>query len=78
MSLGLARVWPREAAGVQVPWATSLAMNFAFRARRFAADRAIANCVRPKVDAKSGEHVIQNLARHGLPQLSLGKYLVVR
>ena len=27
-----------------------------------------------KVDAKSGEHVVQNLARHGLPQLSLGKY----
>ena len=43
MSLGLARVRPREAARVQVPWATSLAMNFSFRARRFAADRAIAN-----------------------------------
>ena len=33
MSLGLARVRPREAARVQVPWATSLAMNFALRAR---------------------------------------------
>ena len=43
MSLGLARVRPREAARVQVPWATSLAMNFALRARRFAADVAIAN-----------------------------------
>ena len=54
MSLGLARVRPREAARVQVPWATSLAMNFAFRARRFAADRAIANLASQKVEAKSG------------------------
>ena len=59
MSLGLARVRPREAARVQVPWATSLAMNFALRARRFAADLVIANCG-TKVEAKSGEHVVQN------------------
>ena len=52
MSLGLARVRPREAARVQVPWATSLAMNFALRARRFAADLAIANCV-TKVSTQS-------------------------
>ena len=38
MSLGLARVWSREAAGVQVPSATSLATNFSLRACRFAAE----------------------------------------
>ena len=44
------RVWRREAARVQVPWATSLAMNFALRARRFAADLAIANGVTQSPD----------------------------
>ena len=54
MSLGLARVRPREAARVQVPWATSLAMNFALRPRRFAADVAIANWRHKSLDVKSG------------------------
>ena len=61
MSLGLARVRPREAARVQVPWATSLAMNFAFRARRFAADVAIANWRHESPYAKSGEHVVHQI-----------------
>ena len=48
MSLGLARVWPREAAGVQVPSATSLATKFSLRARRFAAECLGINLVRQK------------------------------
>ena len=36
-----------------------------------------ANWVRPKVDSKSGTHVVQDLARHGFPQLSLGKYRTI-
>ena len=61
MSLGLARVRPREAARVQVPWATSLAMNFCLRARRFAAECVtIANLRDKSPDAKSGTHVVQN------------------
>ena len=55
MSLGLARVRPREAAGVQVPSATILATHISLRARRFAADLAIANCG-TKVEAKSPAH----------------------